>query len=147
VPKPVIGRCYCGAVQFHLDEPPIATRACWCRDCQYLATGNASVNAIFKRSTLKVTGELSVYVSTADSGSVMNRRFCPRCGTQLFSESSRRPDLIVVRVGALDDRQTFRPSSFIWTASAPAWGYVDTRSPNCEGQPEPPPDNSPGERR
>ena len=115
-------------------------------DCQYLATGNASVNAIFKRKTLKVTGELSVYVSAADSGSVMNRRFCSRCGTRLFSESSRRPDLIVVRVGALDDRQTFRPSSFIWTASAPTWGYVNTGLPNCEGQPEPPADGSSEER-
>ena len=33
----------------------------------------------------------------------MHRRFCPDCGTQLFSEAESRPHLIFVRNGALDD--------------------------------------------
>src|SRR5574340_3792 len=112
----VTGRCFCGAVRFQFDQPPLTVRACWCRDCQYLAAGNASVNAIFKADSFKVTGEVAEYVSTADSGSVMRRRFCPKCGTPLFSLSSRRPDVMVVRVGALDDREVGGPSGFIWTA-------------------------------
>lgn len=133
----VTGRCYCGAVGFESDQAPIAVRACWCRDCQYLASGNASVNAIFRSEGFKVTGEVSEYVSTADSGNVMRRRFCPRCGTHLFSQSSARPDLMVVRIGALDDREVGGPQSFIWTASAPSWGFVDSDLPNSSGQPAP----------
>lgn len=75
------------------------------------------------------------YVSTADSGNVMRRRFCPKCGTPLFSEASSRPDLTVVRAGALDDPEIARPASFIRTASAPSWGLLDAGLPNCEGQP------------
>ena len=65
--KPITGRCFCGAVQFQFDQAPIAVRACWCRDCQYLATGNASINAIFRTEGLTLTGEVGEYVSTADS--------------------------------------------------------------------------------
>ena len=133
--KPVTGRCFCGAVQFQFDRLPVATRACWCRDCQYLSSGNASVNAIFKTESFEVEGDLNEHVSTADSGNVMRRRFCRRCGTPLFSESSSRPTLMVVRVGALDDREVGGPSSFIWTSSAPSWGFVDPTLSNNEAQP------------
>ncbi len=121
----IAGRCLCGAVRFQFDQRPIAARACWCRDCQYLSSGNASVNAIFRTESLRVTGNTSEYVSTADSGNVMRRRFCPKCGTPLFSEALSRPDLVVVRAGTLDDPEIGRPASFIWTASAPSWGFVE----------------------
>lgn len=133
--KPVTGGCFCGAVRFQCREPPIATRACWCRDCQYLSSGNASINVIFRTESIEITGEVNKYVSTADSGNVMRRGFCPSCGTPLFSASLNRPDLMVVRAGALDDPEIARPTSFIWTASAPVWGLLDLDLPNCEGQP------------
>jgi hypothetical protein len=133
--KPITGRCFCGAVRFQFDRPPIRTSACWCRDCQYLSAGNASINAIFATAGFERTGEISTYVSTADSGSTMRRSFCPKCGTPLFSESTDRPDVMVVRGGALDDPELARPARFIWTASAPSWGYVDASLPCSERQP------------
>ena len=84
--KLTTGRCFCGAVRFQFDQPPILARACWCRDCQYLASGNASINVFFRAESFRLTGEVSEYVSTADSGNAMRRRFCPRCGTPLFSD-------------------------------------------------------------
>src|SRR6478752_3653191 len=47
-PMPITGRCFCGSVTFTCDEVPVMTRACWCRDCRYLAAGNATVNAVLK---------------------------------------------------------------------------------------------------
>ena len=134
---PITGRCYCGAVRFRFDQPPIARRACWCRDCQYLSSGNASINAIFKVETFSLEGECGEYISTADSGTIMRRRFCPKCGTPLFSEALSRPELIVVRVGALDEREASGPESVIWAASRPSWGFIDASLPSCTGQPGP----------
>jgi hypothetical protein len=136
---PITGRCLCGTVRFEFAEPPVLARACWCRDCQYLSAGNASVNAIFRTSGFRCTGALGEYVSSADSGNRMHRRFCPTCGTPLFSQSAARPDVMVVRAGALDDPELARPSAFIWTASAPGWAAIDPSLPNCEGQPGPVP--------
>jgi len=133
--KSISGGCFCGAVRFQCGQPPIAIRACWCRDCQYLSSGNASVNAIFRTESIEIAGQIIEYVSTADSGNIMRRGFCPKCGTPLFSASSNRPDFMVVGVGALDDPEIARPTSFIWTASAPGWGLIDRNLPNSEGQP------------
>ena len=133
----ITGRCLCGVVRFRFRQEPVARRACWCRDCQYLSSGNASINLIFRSESCEIEGEVAEYASTADSGNAMRRRFCPRCGTPLFSHSSSRPDLMVVRVGALDARELGRPDAFIWTASAPSWGFVDEALPNCDRQPGP----------
>lgn len=130
----VTGRCFCGAVRFSFDHLPVATRACWCRDCQYLSSGNTSINAIFRTAGLELTGETREYVSEADSGIVMRRRFCGRCGTPLFSEAQDCPDLMVVRAGALDEPAIGSPAGFIWTASAPSWALMDPTLPSCEGQ-------------
>jgi hypothetical protein len=124
-------------VRFRISAEPIAGRVCWCRVCQYIAAGGATVNAIFPVESLSVEGELSEYVSVADSGSRMHRRFCPVCGTHLFSASESRPNLVVVRVGALDDREIVRPSATIWTKSAPSWACIDPELPRIDGQPPP----------
>ena len=44
---------------------------------------------------------------------------------------------MVVRVGALEDREIGGPASYIWTASKPSWGHIDPDLPNCAGQPAP----------
>ena len=137
--KPITGGCLCGAVRFECASPPVLARACWCRVCQYLSAGSASINVILRTEGLRVTGELGEYRSTADSGNRMRRRFCPKCGTPMFSDSEARPGLMVVRAGTLDDPELGRPSGYIWTASAPSWAVIDQSLANCEGQPPPVP--------
>lgn len=128
--EPVTGRCFCGAVRFQVAGPPVLKRACWCRDCQYLAAGGASINAIFARAGLEVSGVLAAHDRVADSGARIRRSFCPTCGTQLFAEDLALPDYVVVRAGALDDPELARPDSVIWTASAPSWACIDPDLPS-----------------
>jgi len=117
-PMTVTGRCLCGAVRWESAEPPITTRVCWCRDCQYLGAGSGTVGACFRTATFKVLGKTSDFSSLADSGSRMHRRFCPNCGTPLFSEAEARPHLIFVRAGTFDDPNVATPAMTIWTSSA-----------------------------
>ena len=133
------GGCLCGLVRFEIAaDSPLVVRHCWCRDCQYFG-GGGTVSAGFRKDVVATSGPLHDYVSRADSGSVMHRRFCARCGTHLFSEAEPRPHLIFVRVGALDDPNGAPPSVTIWTKSAPRWACFDPRLPAIEGQPQPPP--------
>jgi hypothetical protein len=133
----ITGGCLCRAVRYSSAAPPIVTRVCWCRVCQYIAAGNATVNVCFPASALSVTGEFRDYVVTADSGNVSHRRFCPACGTHLFSASEARPHLVFVRAGTLDDPELVRPATTIWTSSAPSWACIDASLPRVERQPPP----------
>lgn len=134
---PITGGCLCRRVRFRITSAPIAMRLCWCRDCQYFAAGNATVNVVFPSDALTVEGALTDYVSIADSGSRMHRRFCPSCGTPVFSASESRPHLVIVRNGALDDTRLLTPTATIWTASAPEWAWIDDAHPRFPGQPPP----------
>ena len=81
------GGCLCGAVRFRSSAAPIAVRTCWCRLCQALGAGSATVNACFPTEAVTLEGEMTAYETTADSGNRMIRRFCPKCGTQITSEA------------------------------------------------------------
>jgi hypothetical protein len=116
------GRCFCGKVQISTSEPPLVVRSCWCRDCQYLGAGSATVNAVFRNDQVSIAGNLADYQSSADSGAKMTRSFCANCGTAVSSRSNTKPDLVVLRVGLFDDRAALSPSLTIWTDSAPEWG-------------------------
>lgn len=135
--KTITGGCLCRQVRFQITAEPIAMRLCWCRVCQYLGAGNATVNVVFPSNSIAIEGSPRDFRSIADSGNVMHRRFCPDCGTQLFSEAESRPHLIIVRNGALDDTELLKPGATIWTAQAPEWAWIDEVLPRHAGQPPP----------
>jgi hypothetical protein len=135
----ITGGCLCGAVRFRSTAAPLSTRYCWCRDCQRIGGGNATVNVIFPSEAVTIDGETAAYESVADSGNRMRRRFCPRCGSPLFSQSEARPHWIIVRAGALDDPDLAQPSGSIWVSSAPRWACIAPDLPRIDKQPPPPP--------
>jgi hypothetical protein len=131
------GRCLCGQLSYRLTAEPLISRVCWCRDCQRISS-NGTVNAIFPTQALDIAGEPAEYTSGADSGNQVRRRFCPRCGSHLFADSTGRPGLTVVRLGTLDNPSAVRPSANIWSASAPTWACLDASLQRVERQPPPP---------
>ena len=133
----ITGSCRCGAVRYESTAAPLVTRVCWCRDCQYVAAGSGTVNVCFRTATFAVQGATSDFISVADSGNRMHRRFCPICGTPLFSEAEARPELIFVRASSLDDVEVAQPASTIWVASAPTWASNSEVLPRVAGQPPP----------
>lgn len=133
----ITGGCLCKAVRYRFTAPPIVTRICWCRVCQYLAAGNGTVNVCFPTDAFTLEGKPLDYRSVADSGNVMHRRFCGACGTPLFSEAEARPHLIFVRAGTLDDPGIAKPSQTIWASQAPTWACIHPELPTVDRQPPP----------
>ncbi len=135
----ITGKCLCGAVRYQIDTPPLLVRTCWCRVCQTIGAGSATVNAVFPSAAFTCAGEIGTYTSIADSGNVMNRHFCPTCGVHVYGRVESRPDIVVVRVGTLDDPEIAKPAMTIWTSRAPSWACLDPALPKFDGQPPPPP--------
>lgn len=131
------GGCLCKAVRMRFDAEPLLSRLCWCRLCQYLAAGNATLNLVFPSDSAAIEGAVAWYESVAESGNRMERGFCPRCGTPLFSRTEARPHLLIVRAGAMDDPELRAPEGTIWTSEAPGWAHIDPDLPQFERQPPP----------
>lgn len=130
------GGCLCGGIRYQISAEPGPSRVCWCRDCQRISS-NGTVNVLFPSDAIQTTGTPSRHDKKADSGNMVTRRFCATCGSQIFSDSSGRPGLTVVRVGTLDEPSAVEPSTNIWVASAPSWACVDQSLEQFEGPPAP----------
>ena len=131
------GGCLCKAVRYTARHDPLMVRMCWCRICQHVSGGNASVNAFFPSEDFAVEGEVRWYDSVADSGNVISRGFCPTCGSPLFARNAARSQYLVVRAGSLDDPSAVSPMASIWTGEAPEWALIHPDLPQVERQPPP----------
>lgn len=134
---PITGGCLCKAVRYSAAAEPIVTRQCWCRLCQYVGAGSSTVNVAFETKHVTFTGELKLFAAVADSGNILQRGFCPTCGTPITSQAEIRPHLIFLRAGTLDDPSIVRPAMNIWTRQAPQWAQFDPHLPMVSGQPPP----------
>jgi hypothetical protein len=138
-PVAIAGGCLCGSVRFSIDSPPIGARMCWCRDCQRIASGSATVNVLFDSQSVTYTGDFSTYSMIADSGNKVERGFCPMCGSQLYSKTVDPVGLPMrVRSGTLDDADLIAPQAVIWADSAPKWALLDPELPHFPAGPPAP---------
>lgn len=132
------GRCACGAVTATIAGAPVAVRQCWCRQCQQLAAGSPTTNAMFSTDAIALQGELASASYTAASGNTLTQSFCGQCGTPVMGQSSARPQFRTVRLGFLDAPHDLAPQVAIWTEDAPAWAVIDPALERFERQPPPP---------
>ncbi|MCW1403219.1 GFA family protein [Novosphingobium sp. MW5] len=124
------GQCFCGAVTFEIAAEPEGARMCWCRDCQYIASGSATVNVLFPHRAVQFSGEVATIGRIADSGNEVERGFCPKCGSQLYSRTITPPGMPDrIRAGTLDNPELVAPEALIWVDSAPSWAPLDPALP------------------
>ena len=119
------GGCLCGQIRYMIHAEPQGARMCWCRDCQRIASGSATVNVLFDEDAVKIEGPLSTFMMIADSGNTVERGFCPTCGAQIYSRTVSPKGLPMrVRAGTLDDPEVMAPTAVIWGDSAPSWAPI-----------------------
>jgi hypothetical protein len=127
----ITGHCFCGQVRYSIQAEPVGARMCWCRDCQYIASGSATVNVLFPDDAVRFEGVITTLVKTADSGNTVERGFCPTCGSQMYSRTIQPAGApIRIRAGTLDNPELKAPEAIIWTDSAPAWAVLDPKLPH-----------------
>jgi len=77
--------------------------------------------AFFKKDDVAILGKTDSYPSTADSGNINTRHFCPTCGSRVYGENSARPGVIGIAVGCLDKNDWFSPQAVVYTIGRAAW--------------------------
>jgi hypothetical protein len=108
---------------------------CQCLDCRK-ATGSGHLAAIgIPEAAVKVTGTTKSFSKAADSGGIVERHFCPNCGSLMFDKSTGMPGVVVLNAAVLDDPEVFKPESIVFTRSALSWDKLDATLPRFEAMP------------
>ncbi len=101
--------CLCGDVRISTAAAPYRVGLCHCLDCRKHSGALFSAFAILPVEAVRIDGE------TREFG---GRRFCPRCGSTLYSTSG---DEVEVHLGAFDAPDQFAPTYELWTVRREAW--------------------------
>jgi hypothetical protein len=133
------GHCLCGAVQITINNGPLMSGQCHCKDCQRASgTGHMSL-AFFKRDDIAISGDMASFAVKADSGNINTRHFCPKCGGRIGGENSARPGVMGVAVGCLDDNSWFKADRVVYVKDQPCWDVTPADIPRFDRMPPPPP--------
>ena len=97
------GGCLCGQCRYQSTSTARYVVKCYCRDCQSASGGGHMPQAAYTAADVDLTGPVTRYLSTADSGNALEFTFCSTCGSPLAKTTSGAPDTIYFTLGTHDD--------------------------------------------
>jgi len=122
--KRYTGGCLCGALRYETAGEPRFTGHCYCVDCQKASGSGFMPFMSFAASAVRITGEVSQFVSKALSGGDATRNRCAACGSLVFGGELGKSDMLNIYAGTLDDPSSFRPRIAIFARSRPPWAAI-----------------------
>jgi hypothetical protein len=118
---PLTGECMCGGVRFELSEPLLGALFCHCKRCQRrTGTGVSTTALTAPGSYLTVAGEELVRTWDPGDGGYL-KAFCSVCGGQLYTTNPENPEILAIRMGALDGDPGIRPAAHQFVDYAAPW--------------------------
>ena len=136
----VTDTCACGTISLRLNGPVLSMLLCSCRQCQKATgTGHAAV-ALVNAASTTLTGTPATFARPADSGALLTQHFCATCGTHVYAQSSRAPDIHLIPVGFFAGNAAwFVPNQLIFARSHQEWDILPDHLPRHETYPVRPP--------
>ena len=117
------GACHCGNITYEAEIDPEKVAICHCTDCQTLSGSAFRTIAFTREGTFKLlSGELKIYLKTADSGARRQQTFCPECGSPIYAApAGEGPAIYGLRAGSIRQRDELVPQFQVWTQSEQHW--------------------------
>ncbi|MCP4982283.1 MAG: GFA family protein [Gammaproteobacteria bacterium] len=140
----ITGGCYCGAIRYECDQPPVESGLCHCRECQrwtgsaFLAVAGTPLSGFrYTKGSPKLN----------QSSSIVERCFCPDCGSSLHcrylvnlggDDIAEGPDHVLVSIGTLDSPEAVKMEYHWGVESQLPWVHFDDDLPRtrCDEAPE-----------
>jgi hypothetical protein len=128
--------CHCGQLRLRLAGAPQLVSSCHCQACQRRTGAVFGSSSFFAKNQVVATaGEHRTYRRQGDSGAWLVFHFCPTCGSNVFWENARLPDIVNVAVGAFADSDFPAPARTVWTQTKHAWVGFPAEIPNYPKNP------------
>lgn len=130
------GQCYCGDIRYEANGDPILRVQCHCRECQYLSGGGPNYTLGMPAEGFSYTqGKPSQFTRT-DIDNAVTREFCTRCGTQILTRVPALPQVVLIKVGTLDEPAAFgTPEMAIFTIDRQVFHLLPEDIPSFERMP------------
>lgn len=116
----IAGSCYCGNIQFKLNNKPKLIVNCHCDDCKkrngsafstYIAVSEKEFQIIKGENTLKQYEAKNIGI----------KYFCSECGSPVYNKNFRFPELSLIFYGALAKPAGFEPNVNIYCSTKHTW--------------------------
>jgi hypothetical protein len=122
------GSCLCGGVTFEIAGELAPIQICHCQQCRK-AQGTALVTNIpVETGTLHwISGETLLKSYASSPGK--QRVFCRECGSPVYSSHEKKPGVVRIRAGLLNEPLDTRPAFHIYTDSACNWWSIEDGLP------------------
>ena len=131
------GGCSCGEVKYIINEKPLFTQACHCKDCKKLTGSSFVINTSVFDDSLDIKGELLKGELIAGSGKKARVYFCKKCGVYIFTDYETAVGRLNVRTKTLENSSMFPPQVHIFTKDKDSW-FDLPKDQNCyEGMYDP----------
>ncbi len=131
-PRDVRGGCLCGGVRFTVTMPTLFCGHCHCSMCRR-NHGAAYVTWIAAPRSQVVVDAGADLLTRYESSEHGSRSFCSRCGSSLFCESSRHPDVVDVPLANMDGPIDRLPESHIYFDDRASWTPIADALPRLGG--------------
>lgn len=129
------GSCHCGQVTYTAEVDPARVSICHCTDCQVFSGAPFRAGVPAPAEHFALQGRTKTYVKTAENGNRRAQVFCPECGTALYATDPVKPEIMMLRLGAIAQRRELTPARQIWRKSALPWVDHIGAFPAIPGQP------------
>jgi hypothetical protein len=73
------------------------------------------------RNAITIAGETAVFDDVGASGLRVLRRYCPRCGSPMTTESDATPDILFVKAGSIDSNEWYHPDLEMFVGRRRPW--------------------------
>jgi hypothetical protein len=113
--------CACRQLNVSCTGDPTTVSLCHCLECQRRTGSTFGIAAFFFRENVKSTGQTKTFTRSSDSGHLVTFHFCPNCGTSVFWEPHRKPDMIAVAVGAFAEPSFPPPTKSVYSECQHQW--------------------------
>ncbi|MGD9478665.1 GFA family protein [Shinella sp. G-2] len=116
-----IASCVCGSLRVTCSGEPSKISLCHCLACQRRTGSSYGVAAFFARHDVRVEGSSTCYSRQSDKGFPVDFHFCPECGSTVYWEPQRMPDLIAVGIGSFADPSFPAPTQTVYGEYRHTW--------------------------
>ena len=114
-------RCACGRLSVRCIGEPRKVSLCHCLACQRRTGSTYGLAAFFDRNAVQADGASNTFVRRGESGFDVAFHFCPACGSTVYWEPHRVPEMVAVAVGAFADPTFPAPSQSVHDEGRHPW--------------------------